>query len=334
MPNSTAEASNPKAINKDEIARLENEVERKHELVTKLTHALEVQNDKVKLQKKILKDREGMVTQLISEKDELAKAVAERDRKILSLQNDLYVYGTSKKTVKRKSAEETLSEVSPEDTASPSKGEGKQNKRGRSPSHDSISVEEAAKKLARAHPKSPADPETVAKILGTPSKDEAAKKRFTNKSPAAKKSKADKLVSNVELAPHIQRKSQVLEIPAEPADDLPEGWLQKKIPRTTGKGHDNYFFSPNLNIRLSSKKKAKKFISMLSETDGDEAAAWSLVKDEGAKGKSKHNKGRKSKRKLQEMEEHDDGDKPAIEEEVTMLSPKTRRAKANKKKLA
>jgi hypothetical protein len=293
---------------------------------------LEVQNDKVKLQKKILKDREGMVTQLISEKDELAKAVAERDRKILSLQNDLYVYGTSKKTVKRKSAEETLSEVSPEDAASPPKGEGMQKEQDRSPSYDSKSVQEAAKKLARAHPKSPADPETVAKILGTPSKDAVSKKLFTNKSPVKKSN--GKLVSNVELAPHIQRKNHVLDIPAEPADDLPEGWLQKKIPRTTGKGHDNYFFSPNLNIRLSSKKKAKKFISMLSETDGDEAAAWSLVKDEGAKGKSKHNKGRKSKRKLQEMEEHDDGDKPAIEEEVTMLSPKTRRAKANKKKLA
>lgn len=109
----------------------------------------------------------------------------------------------------------------------------------------------------------------------------------------------------------------------EPAEGLTKGWMQKRVPRPNGKGVDTYFFSPNLNIRCRSKPEAKKMIAKMEDTDGDENAAWAMVKEE-----EKMEKEAKKKRKLQETEENGDA---AEETEQKEASPKKKKPKSKKK---
>lgn len=195
------------------------------------------------------------------------------------------------------------------------------------------SSKKAAKVVAAA-----AESETKDAGGDSPKKSEASSKK--SKSPAAKKDnggdeqsakktksskkKANKLVSDVETASPSPKKAHSADnIPAEPAEGLAKGWTQKKIPRTSGKGVDTYYFSPHMNIRCRSKPEAKKLIAKVEETGGDESAAWVLVKED-----EKMEKQEKKKRKQQDVDEG--GDKPAAEEVTT--SSKKKKSKSGKKK--
>ena len=118
----------------------------------------------------------------------------------------------------------------------------------------------------------------------------------TEKNMEAKKAKSvkkkitakPKLLSDIEhvtvaaTAPtkSLQKVSAESELEAVPANDIGEGWTQKKMLRPNGKGTVTYFYSPIDGIKLRSRVEASKLIAKLNKTNGNEAEAWKLVKED------------------------------------------------------
>jgi hypothetical protein len=64
-------------------------------------------------------------------------------------------------------------------------------------------------------------------------------------------------------------------IPTEPAEDFPDGWQIRRIPRLnpTDKRTDRNWYSPKLGLRFRAKSDALRFVEVLETFNGDEAAA-------------------------------------------------------------
>lgn len=252
------------------VASLEKEIAQRNDLIIKLTAALEEQTAKVKLHKKIVKERGDMVNQLVSEKETLAEAVAERDRKIVSLQNDLYVYGSSKLSRIKSAVEASVRDKSI------LSGNNTKPLISTSACNQLLSREdiaEAGRALASSSGKSLDGAKAAAKFSCSPSN--------VSTDESNRKTKLSKLVSDVELAPSRQRKKCDVEgFPTEPVEGLANGWIQQKVQRRTGTNNvfDMYYFSPKNNIRCRSRREAKRLIAKLVQVGGDEEAAWNLVK--------------------------------------------------------
>ena len=79
--------------------------------------------------------------------------------------------------------------------------------------------------------------------------------------------------------------------PMEPSVEFP-GWLVKCVPRKT-KGHDFYYFSPQLQFKFRSRPEVRRFIELLKER-GDEATAMDDFKSQWGKSPQKKNKQQKN----------------------------------------
>ena len=64
-------------------------------------------------------------------------------------------------------------------------------------------------------------------------------------------------------------------LPTEPADDFPDGWEVRRIPRLnpTDKRTDRNWYSPKLGLKFRSKADALRFVGLVEAANGDEAAA-------------------------------------------------------------
>jgi hypothetical protein len=65
------------------------------------------------------------------------------------------------------------------------------------------------------------------------------------------------------------------DLPAEPAEGFPEGWLVRRLPRTNpnDKRLDRNWYSPKLGLRFRCKIDAQRFLEILESMNGDESAA-------------------------------------------------------------
>jgi hypothetical protein len=73
-----------------------------------------------------------------------------------------------------------------------------------------------------------------------------------------------------------------LEYPAELATEFPSGWTLRRIPRssTNNRTSDIYYFSPQENFKFRSRPEVSRFLDYLQQTNGNEAAAISLFRDQ------------------------------------------------------
>ena len=64
-------------------------------------------------------------------------------------------------------------------------------------------------------------------------------------------------------------------IPTDPAEDFPEGWVVRRLPRLNpnDKRTDRNWYSPKLGLKFRSKADAMRFLEKLEEANGNEAAA-------------------------------------------------------------
>ena len=64
-------------------------------------------------------------------------------------------------------------------------------------------------------------------------------------------------------------------LPTEPAEDFPDGWEIRRIPRLnpTDKRTDRNWYSPKLGLRFRAKADALRFLKLVEAANGDEAAA-------------------------------------------------------------
>jgi len=69
-----------------------------------------------------------------------------------------------------------------------------------------------------------------------------------------------------------------MNIPFQPAEGLPDGWVVRRIPRSNGGRGDQYWYSPREKHKFRSKINVQRFLEMLKETNGDESAAMLLMK--------------------------------------------------------
>ncbi|KAL3808619.1 hypothetical protein ACHAXA_009000 [Cyclostephanos tholiformis] len=72
-------------------------------------------------------------------------------------------------------------------------------------------------------------------------------------------------------------------IPAQPAEGLPDGWIQRRIPRARGDRSDLCWYSPKNRFKFLRKDRVHRFLMRLEETNGDESAAMLLHKKPGGK---------------------------------------------------
>lgn len=97
-----------------------------------------------------------------------------------------------------------------------------------------------------------------------------------------KKSEADALsdspstaveTTNTTNHPTVSKKDSHL--PTEQAEDFPDGWQIRRIPRLnpTDKRTDRNWYSPKLGLRFRAKADALRFVEILETVNGDEAAA-------------------------------------------------------------
>ena len=70
--------------------------------------------------------------------------------------------------------------------------------------------------------------------------------------------------------------------PPEAAEDLPPGWISRRIPRasTNNKTGDVYYFSPNTGYKFRSRPEVARFLECLQQADGNEDVAITLFRDE------------------------------------------------------
>ncbi|KAL3785664.1 LOW QUALITY PROTEIN: hypothetical protein HJC23_001935 [Cyclotella cryptica] len=89
-------------------------------------------------------------------------------------------------------------------------------------------------------------------------------------------------------------------IPAEPLKGFPEGWSQRRFPRTNASGgkhkEDSFFYTPKMKIKLRSKTQAQDLLAKLAETGGDEILAWQMMRTGKVNTASIENKDKKRKR--------------------------------------
>jgi hypothetical protein len=145
-----------------------------------------------------------------------------------------------------------------------------------------------------------------------------------------------KLASNAEHAPEESSKmktSHVNEVPAEPAEDIGKGWVQRKVLRANGKGSNTYFYSPNDNIKVRSRVEAQRLIVKLEETGGDETKAWQLVKeDEKREREEKKEKKRKLGEAVLDVEDQAKSSKKKLEEAGMDVEDQAKSSKKKKTK--
>ena len=82
-------------------------------------------------------------------------------------------------------------------------------------------------------------------------------------------------------------------ISAKAADDLPQGWTIRRIPRSNGDQKDPNWYSPINKYKFKSKPNVKHFLKCLEKTNGDETEAI-LLFEVGAGGGSRNRGRRKS----------------------------------------
>lgn len=65
------------------------------------------------------------------------------------------------------------------------------------------------------------------------------------------------------------------QLPTEPAEDFPNGWVVRRIPRLnpTDKRTDKNWYSPKLALRFRAKSDALRFVGLVEAANGDEVAA-------------------------------------------------------------
>eukprot|EP00578_Thalassiosira_sp_NH16_P028725 CAMPEP_0181088190 /NCGR_PEP_ID=MMETSP1071-20121207/6656_1 /TAXON_ID=35127 /ORGANISM="Thalassiosira sp., Strain NH16" /LENGTH=863 /DNA_ID=CAMNT_0023170093 /DNA_START=35 /DNA_END=2626 /DNA_ORIENTATION=+ len=74
-----------------------------------------------------------------------------------------------------------------------------------------------------------------------------------------------------------------LQIPTEPAEGFPDGWVTRKIPRSaqaaakSDRKLDLYYYSPKLTLKFRSKPAVHKFLEALKKSGGNEAVAIETV---------------------------------------------------------
>eukprot|EP00956_Cyclotella_meneghiniana_P044462 scaffold319296_cov76-Cyclotella_meneghiniana.AAC.5 len=73
-----------------------------------------------------------------------------------------------------------------------------------------------------------------------------------------------------------------LTFPAEPAEDLPQGWVLRRIPRvnTDQKTCDVYYYSPNESYIFRSRPEVSRFLYYLQQASGNEDVAIGLFHDQ------------------------------------------------------
>lgn len=81
--------------------------------------------------------------------------------------------------------------------------------------------------------------------------------------------------SAVNTANHPTVSEKDAHIPTEPAEDFPDGWQIRRIPRLNqaDKRTDRNWYSPKLGLRFRAKSDALRFVEVLETFDGDESAA-------------------------------------------------------------
>jgi hypothetical protein len=79
--------------------------------------------------------------------------------------------------------------------------------------------------------------------------------------------------SNTTGHPTVSEKDSHL--PTEPAEDFPDGWEVRRIPRLnpTDKRTDRNWYSPKLGLKFRAKSDALRFLGLVEAANGDEAAA-------------------------------------------------------------
>ena len=70
------------------------------------------------------------------------------------------------------------------------------------------------------------------------------------------------------------------QIPTQPAEGLPDGWVMRRIPRSSGGRKDPYWYSPLQRYKFRSKNDAQRFLKCLDKTSGDESKAIQLFKND------------------------------------------------------
>lgn len=90
---------------------------------------------------------------------------------------------------------------------------------------------------------------------------------FSPKKSSPKKAKAKSYAS-----PYMKR-NYGAEIPSEPADGFPDGWVTRQIPRAkkTDKRLDRYWYSPILGLAFRNKEDALYFAAEVEKSGGDES---------------------------------------------------------------
>lgn len=89
---------------------------------------------------------------------------------------------------------------------------------------------------------------------------------------------------------------------AAPVDGLPDGWVQRRFPRRSGKQVDIKIYTPQMKIVLRSKVEARRLLAKLDEAGGNEALAWQLIQyEKGTDRKPIEITGRKKRRKTQQI---------------------------------
>ena len=70
--------------------------------------------------------------------------------------------------------------------------------------------------------------------------------------------------------------------PSEPAEDLPQGWVLRRIPRVNAgqKTFDVYYYSPNENYKFRSRPDVSCFLDYLQQANGNEDVAIGLFHDQ------------------------------------------------------
>ena len=144
-------------------------------------------------------------------------------------------------------------------------------------------VEQAQPFVAKPPEKVDADPSSSPQNTAVKKKADASKAVDNSKPVEATKSNAHGSSTQKETPATI---STTASHSMEPSEEFP-GWLVQCVPRKT-KGHDFYYFSPQLKYKLRSRPEVRRFIQLVKER-GDEAAAMDGFKGKGGKSTPKKN---------------------------------------------
>jgi hypothetical protein len=93
--------------------------------------------------------------------------------------------------------------------------------------------------------------------------------------------KAPAVAAGINVCPPTGEVNGSSNSPAQPANDLPDGWTTRVVPRKSDNPNsrrksDTYWFSPQNSYKFNSKPRVHLFCAFLEQVGGDEAAAFGL----------------------------------------------------------